>query len=1268
MKHLNIFLLLLLSLNISAQKNNEYWNNRLQIVSFRLPPPPIGYKPKLVDLNSDNKPDVIYSVTRDNIPVAWIDDDGDMKWTDFEGDTKNDCLLIDRNRDGIYGGQGDLIIDWVDTDNDGHADMQIVVEYPAERTDEVWPNGHYMIVMDLDHDNIFNYINWNTMKIHSWDKAGLSDFYTDYSGQTAFMKIHASTYNMKDLRINWENPFLFYDKDNDGLSEMAIRVLDSTKKTDANAPDNSYVNRQVSGQVDWISMAFDMDNDNVPGNEFDFDMTIGFQGEGFNYMDQLHPVKNLRGLPEADSLFMDPRWRQITELIYPDHDNAWDLIFNRGKWKRVNFVWDEDDDCSRWERVEFYDPFDPFKVGWNGGGVDNHKQSDAMGDRGEWDMDNSGNGKLYISKFDGRIHLYGAEWGCWRIDQNTDFFQGWDRLWFGLDKNPNRFATVKYTDTNNNGFLDRIEYDMDGDKQFETQIDLTELGIDERCDVIDISSFKYEDFTALMQTVADNMWTNAKKACMVAEINGINTTWYAKLKQASSIREKYHKGYWLQYYLYKDLEYQFMRNNEKESLTKLNKAYYSGNWDMKEGDLRINMGNTPIYNFGTDPTNRQQTNSKSVFASKPFVHPGMAQSQDDLDFMREKVLKGEEPWKTAFDSLKKKTSLDFVPQAVSFISVGPYGQNSIGGREFSRSTNEVYNHALMWYITKNKAYAEKAIEILNAWSVKLRSFDANNAKLNVGLSGYFILNAAEILKYSYPEWKENDIEQFKRMILTVFYPTIKDFFAEANGNWDASMISTMLCIGVFVDDHEIFNRAVNRYYWGERNSGITKYIYPGGQCQEATRDWGHVQLGIGEFAKAAQTALTQGLDFYSVAQDRLAYGFEQTSKMMLDNNIDIYGVLSKRDLVLYKDIYESIYDYYKNVRGIELPYTREVILNHTRRDFPIGVLTGIKKFPPLSNGPLKTLPILDFLNPTKTGAIDIPTKEIPDNHIIINPGESIQDAIDKNKGNGKAIILAKGVHTLEAPLKIYSSTNISGYGKESILFLSPKVRTETIVNGEDNISNVTIRDILIEGASSTIENEDPNHDRRSRLYMSAPSREGIIIRSEKGGEINNLLFENVTIQNFTKNGVLIIGASNIKINRCDFSDNGASVVPGAGLQHNLNLSYVTDCEITNSRFDTSPCGNGVYITFGKNIMLSDNEMCRNKLSGIYCAESENINITDNLTEGNDEDGISIDAMMLGCKQVILQNNHSQNNGRHGIMTKNTTELKESGNIISFNAK
>lgn len=180
------------------------------------------------------------------------------------------------------------------------------------------------------------------------------------------------------------------------------------------------------------------------------------------------------------------------------------------------------------------------------------------------------------------------------------------------------------------------------------------------------------------------------------------------------------------------------------------------------------------------------------------------------------VQKGVQPWKTAFDNLKEHTSLAFTPEPFVEISVGPYGANSIGGREFSESAEAAYNHALMWYITRNKTYARKSIEILNAWSYVLRGFDANNAKLNVGLFGYYYLNAAEILKYTDAGWTAKDIEQFTQMVLTVLYPTIKDFFTEANGNWDASIISTMMCIGIFTDNHEIFNRAVERFHRGGR--------------------------------------------------------------------------------------------------------------------------------------------------------------------------------------------------------------------------------------------------------------------------------------------------------------------------------------------------------------------------------------------------------------------------------------------------------------------
>lgn len=548
------------------------------IASFRMPLPPPGFKPKLEDLNGDGKPEAIYSMTGDSVPILWIDDDRDMKWTDIEGDMDNDCLLIDRNKDGIYGGDGDLVIDWVDSDNDGKADLQIVMDYPAVHATEVWPNGHVMILLDTDKDNIFNYIDWNTYQIKSWNKSGRAAFYTDYSGQSAFTKMHVATYNMGDLRLNWENPFLFYDPDKDGLSEIAVRLLDSPSTKDEKASWNDYVNMQLEGVIDWVSISVDLDNDNAPGNDFDFDFTLGLRGGGFDYMDQVHVFKNMRGLPEADKFFMDPRWRQMDELIYPDHKNAFDLIFNRGKWESAHFVYDEDDDCHRWERVEFYEARDPFKVGAGNGGLDHNTQADAAGDRGEWDMDCSGKGNLYISPLDGRLHLYGAEWGCWRIDQNANYYQGWDRMWMGMDRQPGKFGTVKYTDKDDNGFFDYIEYDLDGDKKFEMTIDLKALGLDDRCELIDISTFKYKDYTSMMKKMSKSMWKNAMTAVQVAHKYNVQTLWYAKLMQALSVRQQYNNGYWLQFYIYKDLEHTFMQKGDQEKLKQLTVAYYSGNW------------------------------------------------------------------------------------------------------------------------------------------------------------------------------------------------------------------------------------------------------------------------------------------------------------------------------------------------------------------------------------------------------------------------------------------------------------------------------------------------------------------------------------------------------------------------------------------------------------------------------------------------------------------------------------------------------------------
>lgn len=568
----------LLGLPLSAQ---SYWNRNTQIKPLALPMPGIGEQVERIDLNSDGKQDAVrYTINGGSI-LLWLDDDGNMKNGDFMGDVVNDCILIDRDADGKY----DFIVKFADLDGDSRADVEFVLDYTVPGGPREWSSPHYMVFFDDDKDGVMNYIDWNDMALRCWEKNGLSDFYPDYSGEASFMKVHTTTHNCMDLRYNWENPFIFYDPDKDGLSEMALRYVDQRVSHDPEATAKGVKRPQYRGRMGWYSVGIDLDNDNCPGNDIDFDMTLRYGNEegAFFYREEKHPLKNMRGLPEADCFFPDPRIRLMTELIYPSREKAFDMAY-KGNWKFAYFTYDEDDDCSRWERVELYENKDAFKLGTKNGGVDNHPQADVSGDRGEWDEDFSGGGNIYVGRFDGRIHLYGAERGVWRIDQNTNYYQGYHRTF--QNTSPTAFATVEYLDSDGNGFLDTFNFDLDGDRKYEWSVSLGKLGIDDRCTVIDVSKMNYRDYTKLFSKVSSQMWKNALAAVKLAKKYGVETFWYNHLLQPANARERYHDGWWAQFYLLHDIEHiiRFKAAQEgsdpEEKVKKLYTAYFSGNWKL----------------------------------------------------------------------------------------------------------------------------------------------------------------------------------------------------------------------------------------------------------------------------------------------------------------------------------------------------------------------------------------------------------------------------------------------------------------------------------------------------------------------------------------------------------------------------------------------------------------------------------------------------------------------------------------------------------------
>ena len=323
--------------------------------------------------------------------------------------------------------------------------------------------------------------------------------------------------------------------------------------------------------------------------------------------------------------------------------------------------------------------------------------------------------------------------------------------------------------------------------------------------------------------------------------------------------------------------------------------------------------------------------------ARAFVHPGLLHSRGELDFIKQKLAAGEEPWKAAWNELQSSrlASLTYMPRPRASVVRGANNNPDLGSSEMSGDSTAAYTHALAWGLTGKQTHARKAIEILNAWSSTLESVSGHDTKLLIGMMGVKFCNAAELLRHTDAGWLPADQQRFERVLREVFYPAIRDFYPTANGNWDASMIQTMLAMGVFLDDRAMFDRAVNYYLEGEGNGAIRNYINAFGECQESGRDQAHTQMGLGYLGAACEMAWKQGVDLYGAADNRLALGLEYTAKYNLGEDVPYepyrsvegryhYRTISPDSRGRFSPIYERIVHHYHDRMGHEMPYCQKV--------------------------------------------------------------------------------------------------------------------------------------------------------------------------------------------------------------------------------------------------------------------------------------------------------------------------------------------------------
>ncbi|GGZ78438.1 alginate lyase family protein [Streptomyces bluensis] len=337
---------------------------------------------------------------------------------------------------------------------------------------------------------------------------------------------------------------------------------------------------------------------------------------------------------------------------------------------------------------------------------------------------------------------------------------------------------------------------------------------------------------------------------------------------------------------------------------------------------------------------RARTAAEAAFT---FRHPGLLHSQEDLDRMKAAVAAQESPVHDGYLALAAHA------RSKSTYTVQNTGQITSWGRGPTNFQNQAvadsaaaYQNALMWCVTGDRAHADKARDILNAWSASLTAITGADGPLGAGLQAFKFVNAAELLRHTgYDGWDADDLARCERSFLDVWYPAVSGYMLYANGNWDLTAIQTVLAIGVFCEEPTLFEDALMFAAAGAGNGSVPgRVVTDAGQGQESGRDQGHEQLAVGLMGDAAQVAWNQGVDLWGFDGHRILANAEYAARYNLGGDVPftpdldrtgkyIKTTVSDKVRGTLPPIYEMYYAHYAGVRGLDTPHTKAAVFRGT---------------------------------------------------------------------------------------------------------------------------------------------------------------------------------------------------------------------------------------------------------------------------------------------------------------------------------------------------
>lgn len=340
---------------------------------------------------------------------------------------------------------------------------------------------------------------------------------------------------------------------------------------------------------------------------------------------------------------------------------------------------------------------------------------------------------------------------------------------------------------------------------------------------------------------------------------------------------------------------------------------------------------------------------------KSFVHPGMLSTEEDFSRAKRLVAANVSPAADSWRLLEQSryAAATYTSNAVTKVVRGNPSWAKDNYSLLYRDTAAAYQLAVRWKISGNVDYANAAIKILDDWSGHLTDvIGTSDRYLASGLYGYELANAAEIMR-TYSGWK--NLPQFQNMMVKVFYQMNHDFITDHNklgaaglhywANWDLANLASMMAIGILADRHDIYKEALTYVVQGSGNGAFANAMwkaYPGtfgavglAQVQESGRDQGHSTLDIALIGVICQMAWNQHDDLFAFNDNLAAKASEYVAKYNLWNNVpwtnyttadgSVQTEISPASRGSTRPIWTLIYNHYVGIRGLSLPYTKEMM-------------------------------------------------------------------------------------------------------------------------------------------------------------------------------------------------------------------------------------------------------------------------------------------------------------------------------------------------------